>query len=261
MDPAAYGEFRDLERSHWWFRGRTAIFEAIVARRVLPEVRERPIRALDVGCGMGAHLGILGPEGRSFGTDLELGAIRHCRDRGFQAVALADGTRLPFQDAAFDLVTALDTLEHIPDDAAAARECARVLKPGGILVVSGPAYQFLYTHQDRVVEHRRRYTLGAVRSLLEGAGLELLHGTYVNWILFPGILAAIVLIKIKQRLRPPQPGDQRSNASIRFPRWLNGVLAWIFSAERHVAPFVRLPFGHSLVAIARRPVGAGGASP
>jgi SAM-dependent methyltransferase len=252
MEENAYRQFRDLERSHWWFRGRHAIFRTVLQRRVVPLLGAGPVRALDLGCGVGGHLKMLRALGEPVGVDLEADAARACLRRGFPRVVEADGTKLPFGDGAFDLVTAFDAVEHIPDDAAALAECRRVLRPGGVLFLSGPAYQFLYTHQDRVVHHCRRYTLGSLFRLFANAGFRVEHASYINAILFPGILPVLLLTRLRQKIRPPDPGDQRSNASIWFPKWLDALLRRIFAFERHVVSRVQLPFGHSLIVVGRK---------
>jgi SAM-dependent methyltransferase len=252
MEANAYEQFRELEATHWWFLARHAIFETLLDRRVLPGLGPGAPRALDLGCGMGAHLGFLAERGAAVGVDLEPQCLRHCRGRGFR-VAAADGTRLPFVDGAFDVVTAFDTIEHIPDDAGTVAEAFRVLRPGGRLFVSGPAWQFLYAHQDRVVHHQRRYTTGGFRRLCESKGFEVEYASYINFFLFPLILPAVLLLKAKEALRPPPPGDASTNASIKFNRFTNGLLFRIFAAERHVLARLRVPFGHSLVLIARKP--------
>ena len=256
MEAVAYRQFRDLERVHWWFRGRRAIFEELLRRRILPATGKTGVRSLDLGCGVGGNMIMLAEIGDPIGIDVEIEALRMCHDRGFRAILQADGQRLPFADGQFAVVTALDAIEHIPDDAAAFRECARVLKPGGFLLLSGPAYQFLYTHQDAVVHHCRRYTLTRVRDLARKAGLRIDHASYINFLLFPAIFLAILGIKLAQWIRPPAPDDHRSNASIRFPRWLNEVLARVFSFERHIVPRFQLPFGHSLIMVARKADGS-----
>lgn len=252
MEEFAYRQFLDLEQSHWWFRGRRAIFRELMERRIRPTLGSGPVRSLDLGCGVGGNLEMLAAHGVAAGIDYDRGALSAARARGFTRLARADGARLPFADGSFDVVTALDAIEHMDDDDAAVRECARVLRPGGMLFLSGPAYQFLYTRQDAVVHHRRRYTIGRVTTLFEAADLEIAHASYINVLLFPAIFVALLVIKLKQRLSPRAAGDRRSNASIRFPRPLNEMLAAIFSAEKRVVTRVRVPFGHSLVVIGRK---------
>lgn len=255
MEANAYEQFRELEERHWWFQSRNAIFDRMMERYVVPRLRVAPgaVRSFDLGCGMGGHLGFLSKYGPATGADMEPVCLRYCAERGYRRLVAADGTRLPFADARFDVVTAFDTIEHIPDDAAAARECFRVLRPGGRIFVSGPAWQFLFAHQDRVVHHQRRYTRGSLSRVLRDAGFVVEKASYINVLLFPAILPAVLLLKLKERLRPPPPGDQTTNASIRFSPVANALLRAVFSAERFVLPYVSAPLGHSLIVVARKP--------
>ncbi len=256
MDPNAYREFRDFETTHWWFIGRHSIFRHLFEQKVLPGLGSKPgeLRSFDLGCGMGATLGMLRAFGSASGSDIEPEAVRHCRSRGFARTLVGGGEKLPFRDACFDAITAFDTIEHIPDDLAAVRECLRVLRPGGRMFVSGPAYQFLYAHQDRVVHHQRRYTTTRMRRLFESAGFQVEKASYINFFLFPLILPAVLLIKLKERLRPPPPTQNTSNVSVPIAGWINKTLAAIFSFERHVLARISVPFGHSLILIARKPI-------
>ncbi|HYC77835.1 MAG TPA: class I SAM-dependent methyltransferase [Planctomycetota bacterium] len=253
MESVAYDQFLELENTHWWFLGRNAIFKHLVDRVIAPKLGGGLLRTLDLGCGMGGHLPFLTPHGPTVAVDMEPRCLRHCKDRGYPHVAAADGTRLPFVDGAFDLVTAFDTFEHIPDDAAAARECLRVLRPGGRLFVSGPAYRFLYSHQDRVVHHHRRYTTGSFGRVLRDAGFEVEKASYINFLLFPLILPAVLLLKLKERLRPPAPDAAYSNASVKVGRLANRALLGVFSFERRILARVSVPCGHSLILVARKP--------
>lgn len=253
MEAAAYAEFRDLEARHWWFLGRWAIFSELLERRVFPDVPKNP-DCLDVGCGMGGALERLAAAGGTVtGTDVSLDALRWCRGRGFPRVLHADGTNMPFKDGSFDVVTAFDTIEHIPDDLAAFRECLRVLRPGGKFVLSGPAYEWLWTHQDDVVHHQRRYTTSRVADVARRAGFIVEHRSYFNVTLFPIILGVLGLVKLKERLFPPGANDQSSNVSIPVPGPANALLARLLAAERHLVSRVSMPFGHSLILIARKP--------
>lgn len=253
MEAHAYDQFRELERTHWWFLARHDIFKTLLKRRVLPGLGDGPVRSLDLGCGMGAHLDFLAEHGPVVGSDLELACLRHCRDRGHRRVLAADAVRMPAADGAFDVVAAFDVIEHIPDDRGAVRECLRVLRPGGRMFVSVPAWQFLYAHQDRVVHHQRRYTAGGLARVFRDAGFVVEFTSYINFLLFPLILPAVLLIKLKEALRPPPPGDATTNASFKFRPGVNALLRAIFAFERRVLAHVRVPCGHSLVLIARKP--------
>ena len=255
MEAAAYEQFRELEERHWWFLGRNAIFAHLLRTLIVPKLSAKPgtVRSLDLGCGMGGHLGFLSEHGPATGVDMEDICLKHCRERGYRRLLVADGTRLPLADEQFELVTAFDTIEHIPDDLAAVRECFRVLKPGGRMFVSVPAWQFLYSHQDRVVHHHRRYTTGRLRALFVRGGFEVEKASYINFLLFPLILPAVLLLKLKEALRPPAADDRTTNASVAFSPWSNALLKAIFSFERHVLRRISVPLGHSAILIARKP--------
>ncbi len=252
MEPSAYHEFRDLEDRHWWFLGRKAIFMHLLARLALPT---RP-RVLDLGCGMGGMLGELSSLGGGadvVGADVAQEALAHCHLRGFTKTMRAHGQSLPFPDASFDLVTAFDTLEHIPQEAETLTEILRILKPGGTLFLSVPAYQFLYTHQDRIVHHQRRYTASGLETKLAIAGFRVQKASYINFFLFPLILPVVLAVKALQFITRSQPGN-RTNVGVPVPLWMNTLLANIFSAERHVLAQLSVPAGHSLVVIAAKPL-------
>ncbi len=251
MDASAYEEFRDLEAGHWWFIGRRRIFIELL-RRSFRSGAANTRRALDLGCGMGGMLGPVSEFCDVYGVDISNEALAWCRDRGYSKVFLGKGNHLPLPDHSLDLVTAFDTIEHIPEEAAALSECYRVLKPGGRIIISVPAYQCLYSHQDRVVHHQRRYTLQGLSKKLRAAGFGIERTSYNNIFLFPIILPAVLLIKLKERLFPPE-GSGKTNVSFPIPRWVNRVLAEIFSFERHLVPHLTIPAGHSLIAVARRP--------
>lgn len=257
MEKSAYYEFRDHEDRHWWFIGRKSIFCHIL-RRFASRSQAAERRVLDLGCGMGGMLAELAEFGQVYGTDISQEALAHCSNRGFRRVFRATGGHLPFRDSTFDIVTAFDTIEHIPDDEQALSECARILKPGGLIVVSVPAYQFLYTHQDRVVHHQRRYTARMLKKRLKDQGFEPLRVSYINFLLFPLILPIVLCVKLKQAFKRPTDEDAKSNVSVPVPRTVNSILARIFSSERHVHARIGVPAGHSLLAVAQKPQAKGG---
>lgn len=256
MEPPAYIEFRELEDRHWWFLGRKAIFGEML-RMIAKDLPPRnQCRALDLGCGMGAMLAPLGEvAGFVAGTDISKDSLLHCKTRGHDRTFLSKGDRIPLPDASLDLICAFDTLEHIPEEKETLDECFRLLRPGGFLLLSVPAYQFLYTNQDRVVHHQRRYTRGLLNARLAAAGLQIRKSSYINFLLFPAILPVVLAIKLKEALKPPSRNDYRSNVGIRVPGWANRLLAAVFSFERRILRVLSAPAGHSLIAIGRKPGG------
>jgi ubiquinone/menaquinone biosynthesis C-methylase UbiE len=161
---------------------------------------------------------------------------------------LGSATQMPFDEAQFDAVVALDVLEHIPDDVAATREIFRVLKPGGVLIVTVPAYQSLWSRHDVALHHKRRYRSRQVRNLLRGAGFTLRHLTYTVSVLFP---AAWVVRRLQNAFQ--KNAEPKADAlPTREP--LNGLLLALLNAEGKLSQRVRLPFGLTVFAIARKEV-------
>ena len=250
MEAAAYRQFRDLEERHWWFRGRRTVYLGLLRHHLRGA---RPKRVLDLGCGVGGFLSGLSEIGeRVLPTDMDRASLAICRERGFRLGVVADGYALPFADASFELVCLFDALEHIPDEARALSEVARVLAPGGRVVITVPAYQFLYANNDRVARHCRRYTRARLGLALLRAGFTLERNTHTNVFLFPLILPAVLLLKAWEHVRPRLPSE-RTNLTLPLPAALQSVLWSIFAAE---LPFTRRfdwPAGHSILAIARKP--------
>lgn len=253
MEAAAYETFARNERDHFWFIGRRAIVRDLVRRFAAPSLGP-DARLLDLGCGVGGMHALLSEFGAVSGMDLDDGSLRYCRERGFTGVFKALGDALPLADASFDVVGAFDVIEHIPEEEETAAECLRVLKPGGWMFVTCPAYQFLWTHQDEVVHHQRRYTRGRLRGVFERAGFEVKQVSHINFFLFPLILPTVLARKVAERISPPRPEDTRFNTDVKIPGPLNALFARIYSSERVVLRGASMPVGHSLALAARKPL-------
>ena len=240
-----YREYNQVEDVHWWFVGRRRILVSILNRYLATSNAHR--RILDVGCGTGTMLTHLARFGNAQGVDMDSEAVGYCHDRGLQQVSQAGADSLPFEKETFDLVTALDVVEHIDDDLGALREMRRVLKPGGLLLLTVPAYRFLWGRQDDINLHKRRYVAGELRGRLRCAGFDVQRLTYMNAMLLPAI-AAIRLV----RHVLPEPPKLESDFAFPAPQPLNVVLSAIFGSERHVLTRFNIPFGVSIMALARR---------
>lgn len=237
-----------MEDVHWWFVARRRIFLSLLDR-YLKDGSATPPRILDVGCGTGTMLTYLARYGVAEGIDMDEDAIQYCHQRGLTRVSQAGADRLPFADGTFGLVTALDVIEHIDDDRAALHEVLRVLSPGGSFLVAVPAYRFLWGRQDDINLHKRRYVARELRQRLASTGFEVVRLSYINAVLFPAI-AAVRLV----RHLLPKPENVKSDFTFPAPRPLNFLLGHVFGAERFVVNRFDIPFGVSIMALARKPL-------
>lgn len=247
MDRVAYQTFAKLEHDHFWFVSRRRIFTQVLDRE-LPEHDARQV--LEIGCGAGGMLAMLKPYGTVSGLDIDREYLEFCRERGFARVLCGSGYELPFADASFDLVCLFDTLEHIPEEVQALREVARVLKPGGRLLISVPAYQWLWSQNDRIAHHCRRYTRARLQQAVEQAGLTVRRTSYFNTLLLPLIVPAVLLQRLREKLG--WLPDGYNNMSVPLPKWLNWLFCTAMSSERWLLSLCNLPLGHSALAVCER---------
>lgn len=243
-----------LAQDHWWFRARRSIFDRVLDEQ-LPAGKAP--RILDLGPGSGVNLPVLGKRGRVTALDLSQVSLGRCLDAGAPDCVLADATRAPFGDGTFDLVCALDVLEHIDDDAGALTQIERVLAPGGLFLFSVPAFGFLWGRQDVLSHHKRRYGKGQLAERIRAAGLEIEHLTHFNTLLFPPI-AAVRLAMRPLLARSVAKGG--SDLSVKLPLGLDSVLYHSFACERGWVTRRSLPFGVSMLGWARKRSGASGAA-
>jgi len=242
MDAQEYDRLAHFEEWYWWHRGRQAIVQRLLALYAPPSAR-----ILDVGCGTGATTLGLRRFGPVVGMDIGRRALEVAGKRGI-AVAQASAARLPARSGAFDLVVALDVLEHLEDDVAAAREMRAALRPGGLLLATVPAYPFLWSGHDEALGHRRRYLRRQLVAVLERAGFEVALCCYV----MASILPAAVVVRLYERWIRRGPA-RRESGYVPVPAPLNALLAWITSTGSLLLPWIRLPFGLSLAVVARSP--------
>jgi SAM-dependent methyltransferase len=240
-----YSRYFEIEDRHWWFVGRREVFLRVLDEHLLDEDAATR-RILDVGCGTGTMLGHLARYGRPEGVDASAEAVRFCRERGVEAVTHADGVPLPFDDDSFDLVTALDVIEHVSDDGELLAELRRITRPDGTLLVSVPAFQFLWGPQDEISHHKRRYRAPELAGRMTAAGWSMRRLTYFNTFLFPPIAA----IRLLRRDHPDRP--LRSDFEMTKPGPANELLARVFASEAPIVARRDLPFGVSILGLAQR---------
>lgn len=242
MDAETFAVEAEIEQDHWWFRGRRALFRAEIARLDLP----RDAAILDVGTSTGTNLRLLRDMGHVGVRALDSSqiAIDYVLQKGLGSVTNGDICAMPYPDNSFDLVLATDVIEHVDDDAGALREIRRVLRPGGHVIVTVPAFQSLWGLQDRVAHHKRRYRMAGLSDRIAGANLTIERKYYFNYLLFPAIWAA-------RRLLDLSKSNIQSENQINTT-WLNAILGAIFRFDVATAPLLRLPFGVSALVRAKK---------
>ncbi len=245
MAPAKYEVMAATERDHWWFRAKRALVLQEAARA---GADDRGL-AIDVGCGTGAVLGALATRfNRVVGTDLSLLAAERASTLVGPGAGpvLARAEALPFAAERAALLTSLDVLEHLDDDVWALHEFARVVRPGGLLILAVPAYEWAWSDHDDALGHRRRYTAPRLARVAQDAGLDCLRVTY-----FHSWLAPLAFLLRKTPLRLLVRGDQEE-ASYVGPG-VNRLFRAVTALERGLIRLVPLPFGLSVLLVARRP--------
>jgi SAM-dependent methyltransferase len=242
MERDVYARIRELEQGHWWFTARREILSDQIARLGLPPAA----RVLEIGCGTGGNLEMLGRFGSVVAIEPDAEARAYASERWGVDVAagtLPDG--LPAFVTPFDLIAALDVIEHVDHDAASIASIGRLLKPGGHLVATVPANPWMWSAHDVSHHHKRRYRLGQFAALVNAGGLEVRKASYFNTLLFPAISAV--------RLAKAAAGKDGGDDEAMPPAALNRVLHRLFAMERALLSAVDLPFGVSILLIARRP--------
>lgn len=240
MERIVYDRMAQLDSRHWWYRARREVLAALIAREVRPPTGAR---ILEVGCGTGHNLHMLATFGAVEAIELDPAARAVAELRLGRPVGTA---RLPELEGvaqrAFDLVALLDVLEHVEDDQASLASLARRLRPGGAILLTVPAFPWMWSAHDVVNHHQRRYTKATLRRAIAGAGLLAPFVGYFNSVLFPFAAAA--------RLAGRLTGKEDSDDALP-PAPLNKALETLFGLERHAIG--RLPFtpGVSIAAVVR----------
>jgi SAM-dependent methyltransferase len=243
MNDTLIDQMEEVQERHFWFRARTEILLGLLASRLKPGDR-----VLDAGCGTGQLLAALPDHIRPAGLDTSPRALEHAARRLANRPAdLRPGhlpEAFPFPPGSLDWVLLTDVLEHIEDDRASLRTLHTALAPGGGLLLTVPAFRFLWSRHDEEHGHFRRYTAPELRARLEEAGFVIERLSYYNFLLFPLVLAVRLVKKLT--------GDHGNDMALPSPP-VNQLLYTLFRGERHWLVRHDFPWGVSLIAIARKP--------
>ena len=242
------------EDKHAWFAGRTRAILKYLDAELGPADPARPRKVLDLGGGAGNMTHHLAHYGEVISIDFNPRPIPVAQSRGV-TVLQGSGDSLPFPDAEFDVVALLDTVEHIPDELGVFAECARVLKPGGVLLVTVPAYMWLWSYNDEINAHQRRYTTYELQQKLALTGLAVTRMSYNNFFLFPAVAGVRFLRPYNPGLQSPHLTDAEEVYQVDMepiPEPVNSILHGVYWLEAEILDRVSFPFGISIICVARK---------
>ena len=233
------------EATHFWFRGFRRFVAPIIERLA---AGRRDLRLVDCGCGTGHNLRLLAPYGHAVGFDLTEGGSSAAKTCGWPVVR-ADITRIPLRSHTADMATAFDVLQCVEGDEAAVREMARIVRPGGVVLLTLAAFDLLRGDHAEVWREVRRYTPARARHLVEQAGLHAEQVSYIFASTFPLMMATRIGQRLSRPFRSP-----RADLDIAVPREpVNAILSTLVSAEASLAQRVEMPIGSSLIVVGRKP--------
>jgi SAM-dependent methyltransferase len=239
MKAIAYEKNYEHEETHWWFRARNGIVLGLIGRYAV----DTPLRILDYGCGTGLMLGELRVFGEVWGSDSAEAAQDFCRRRGHDNLVGPDKIN---EHAPFGLITMLDVIEHVDDDAGLLKTIRGFLSSRGLLVITVPAFPWLWSGEDYVSEHKRRYTKTVLHDLIANAGFEIIKISYFNALLLPLIYSVVRIRNVFF------PASRRMTNLNKVPAPLNALFYSIFSSEGILLKYFNFPAGVSLVCVARK---------
>jgi SAM-dependent methyltransferase len=240
MNPDAYLEMADTEARHWWFSGRRTILSHLIRTFELPP----SARILEIGSGTGGNLGMLSSFGQVSALEMDATARLIAAEKTDSRFDIRPGfcpTDIPFGGEKFDLICLFDVLEHIDEDVETLIAVKRLLSDGGRVLVTVPAYRWLWSAHDKFLHHKRRYSATELRQKVLASGFKPAKLTYFNTFFFP--LAAFV--RFKDRLL----GNSSASGTGIPPAPINQLFAGLFGLERFMIGKFNLPFGVSLLCV------------
>ena len=238
MEQEIYKKMHQLEHHHWWFVARRKIIKKVLNHFL---AKKKPLKILEIGCCTGGNLAMLTEFGNVSATELDQAAREYANKKNICDVKegkLPDN--IPFTEK-FDLICLFDVLEHIEDDSAAIEKLKELLTANGKLLITVPAYQFLWSHHDEEHHHKRRYTLNKLNNVLKQNELEIKYTSYFNSLLFPAIVLA-------RKILSPWSTNKKPTTS-QPNQLINTILETTFSLESRMIPTISIPFGVSLLVL------------
>ena len=246
---STYDEVFESEATHWWYVGRRAIIKEsmkfIISRCTDSQsLQQRTI--LDFGCGTGFMMTVLAQFGKVKGFDSSPKSIELSRKRGIENTFLcSDFTTISQSEEAFDIVTLFDVLEHVHEEEELLNCLKKIIKKNGYIFLTVPAYQWLWSGEDHVSKHLRRYTKSGLKKVLEKSNFTIERATYFNFWLLPFQILTIFFYRIFKKKKLVQ-SNIRKHSGV-----LNQILALVFRSEAFFLKSFHFPAGGSILCIAK----------
>lgn len=246
MRKAEYAKMAEREESYWWHLGRLKIIETYLQQALKDNRASKDRKILNIGCGTGGTIDTLAQFGIVDNVDISNEAISFMKQRGYKRLTKVDGINLPFKDKTYDIVGAFDVLEHIDDHVGALKEWSRVLKDGGAVVLTVPAYQWLWSGHDVSLHHKRRYTTRLLTQVAADAGLRPDKKSYAIVFSLPMIVGFRTVNKLLRRR------VDSDTSYVDVPEWTNRLFTNLLYREAKAHKVMSLPAGTTVVAILRK---------
>lgn len=242
MNISEYQEMSEREDNYWWHTGRLSVVDKQL--RLLCGDKNK-LRILNIGCGTGGTLPTLQKYGDVFNVDISAEALKYLKQKGYAGKLVKDH-RLPFKNGEFDIVVALDVLEHIDQDRLSLDEWKRVLKKSGKVLITVPAYDFLWSGHDTSLHHYRRYTRSKLNWDLKKSGFSKVKLSYMISFSLPLVIGFRMLHKLTGKKMNEQ------TSYVNLPRFINNLFHKLLVVESHSLKHVNHPFGTSVLAVYKK---------
>ncbi len=243
MKKTEYARMAEREKTYWWHLGRLRIIQ-IYVKQALGHGKKSKI--LNVGCGTGGTIDMLEGLGMVDNVDISQDAIDFMKKSGYKRITKVKDIKLPYQDKTYDMVGAFDVLEHIEDQVGALKEWRRVLKDTGAIIITVPAYQWLWSEHDVSLHHKRRYTTRRLKQVAKEAGLKPEKKSYA--IVFS--LPLVVSFRFINKLLGRKADSETSYVNV--PNWINQFFTNLLYVEARAHKNISFPAGTSVVAVLRK---------
>ncbi len=242
MNENEYRQLETLEKTYWWHVGRKDIIKKQLHKYF---EGKNKIKILNIGCGAGNTIGLLEEFGEVKNIDVSKTAVSIAKQNGYKNVFIYDGKNIPFKKNCFDIIVALDVLEHIENDFKSLKLWKKYLKSGGYLILTVPAYQWLWSEHDEALHHYRRYSASNLHRKLNLAGYGVIKRTYAIILFLPVIVGY-------RFVRSFFSGKKNINTSyVILPKLINSILILILKIESRILIHLSMPFGTSILFLAK----------